>query len=235
MYHTVERTAKESDPMGLAVPEDIFIMQMEYLKRNGFNVISLAELSENEKRDFPERSVAITFDDGYKGVFSSALPVLKRFAFTATLFVSVDFIERKLPPDLYWSGWPTLTWDDIRELKKEGISIGSHSVTHGRLDLMTGEAREKEVTGSKEIIGKKTGDTVDFFSYPHGSFNREVKEAVKKAGYRLAASSVEGINGADTDPFAVPRTEITAFDNTERKFELKLSGCYDWLRGLRKR
>ncbi|UCD55749.1 MAG: polysaccharide deacetylase family protein [Candidatus Omnitrophota bacterium] len=236
MYHSIDK-ARENDTMGLVVPVSKFSMHMQYLRDNGFRVISLSNLAESikHKKELSEKSVVITFDDGYKGILKYALPVLKKFGFTATVFVNINFIERNLPKELYCHNWPTLTWDDIRALNVNGISIGSHAFTHGRLAGMDKEKLTFEIVESKKTIEKNINERINLFCYPHGSYNREVPGLLEDNDFHSACSSIEGVNSLGADLFALRRTEITAFDDTPGKFERKLLGCYDWLTLLRKK
>lgn len=235
MYHSIERSNLHKDRMGMAVPTDIFQMQMEYLKDNGFYVIRLLDLADKIRKDLPipERSVAITFDDGYKSILTGAAPILKKQGFPATLFVNVHFIERRLPPDAYWRDWQTLSWDEVKELPACGISIGAHGMTHRRLSGLSYDDMSSEILRSRDIIRNNINRKVFEFSYPHGAFNKKAVEVLRNNDFTCACSSLHGINGRDADLFALKRTEITTFDNTSVKFEKKIFGCYDWLSMVR--
>ena len=217
--------------MGLAVPPPAFEMHMRYLKKNGFCVIGLADLARKIKSrlPIPRKSVAIAFDDGYRSILTNALPILKKFEFTATLFVNVYFLERKLPKHVYWHDWQTLNWDDLRKLHEAGISIGSHALTHRSLAGMNTEELIGEIDASRKTIEGKISSEVYAFSFPHGRYTSEAKSILKDRGFLCACSSVNGANDKNADIFALKRTEITAFDDSPLKFEKKILGCYDWL------
>ena len=109
-----------------------FREQMQYLKANGYRVISLRELVEFTRleRQLPQRSVVLTFDDGYKSFRQHAYPVLKELGFPATLFVYTDYVG---------AGRNALSWQDLRELGAEGVDVQAHSKTHQDLRRITGE------------------------------------------------------------------------------------------------
>ncbi|MDD4910359.1 MAG: polysaccharide deacetylase family protein [Candidatus Omnitrophica bacterium] len=235
LYHSIQRHDPKKDKMGLAVPNGTFYMQMKYLKENSFLVLGLTELVDIiiHNRRVPGKSAVITFDDGYKSVLTNALPVLKEFGFPATLFVNISFIENKVPAGLYWHDWDMLSWDDVKGLREAGLSIGSHALSHRRLTEMNEQELEYEVLKSKGLIESHVGGQVNTFSYPHGIFNKNVKDAVRRSKFICSCSSIEGLNDAGTDIFALRRTELSAFDDTDFKFAKKMSGCYDWLGFLR--
>ncbi len=217
--------------MGLAVPVQSFYEHMKYLKVNDFHVIGLSELINfiSSGLTIPKKSIVITFDDGYKSIQTNALPILKEFGFTATLFVNIYFLEKKIPKESYWSDWQTLNWKEIIQLHESDIHIGSHALTHRKLTKVSEKDLQKEVIGSKEIIEQNIGEKIFAFSYPHGAFNHKIKNTLKANNFRCACSSIHGDNNARSDQYALRRTEITAFDDTIPKFEKKILGCFDWL------
>ncbi len=236
LYHSIERSDQKKDKMGLGAPPEIFRMHMQYLKENNFRIIDLPSLVKriNNNISIPDKSVVITFDDGYKSILTEALPIIKEFGFKAILFVNLYFVERKLPDHLFWHDWPTLNWGEINELYDAGVSIGSHAVTHNELAGLNDEELKKEIADSKELIERNINGKINTFSYPHGSFNEKVIEALKNNNYVCSCSSIEGTNDSQSNLFALKRTEITSFDNTQHKFEKKISGSYDWLGKLNK-
>ena len=95
---------------------------MDYLAANNYSVISLSELLKGLRvGQLPLKPVVITIDDGFKSTFTLAYPVLKKYNFPATLFLYTDFIEK----NSY-----SLTWEEIREMTKNNIEIGSHTLSH---------------------------------------------------------------------------------------------------------
>jgi len=232
LYHSVGERDYRNDKMGLSVPEDIFYMQMKYLKDEGFILISLRELVDKIRNNimFSDKSVVITFDDGYRSALTKAMPILRSFGFAATVFINVYFVERKIRGNFYWQRWETLSWDDVMQLQKAGLLIGSHALSHRRLGEMDNKEMEYEILTSKDIIECRIKERVDAFSYPHGSFNKVAKKILRKNNFTSSCASIEGCVGSRPDIFALRRTEITSFDDTCSRFERKLLGCYDWLR-----
>jgi peptidoglycan/xylan/chitin deacetylase (PgdA/CDA1 family) len=79
-----------------------------------------------------------------------------------------------------------LTWDMIRKMHRDGITVGSHTVSHRLLPTEAAETVRSELIGSKQTLERETGATVSHFAYPDGRFNLAVIEAVESAGYRFA-------------------------------------------------
>ena len=85
MYHSVN----ESGDFFSVTPAQ-FRSQMELLHKRGYEVVSLPEIcSRLTARTLSGKEVAITFDDGYRDNYTHAFPILKEFAFPATIFVTI--------------------------------------------------------------------------------------------------------------------------------------------------
>ena len=231
LYHSIDSFDVSKDKMGMAVPVQSFYDQMEYLKENNFHVISLSELIDffSSGSTIPHKTIAITFDDGFKSILTNALPILQEFGFSATLFLNINFLKKKVPKDYYCSDWPTLNWEGVKQLHESDVYIGSHALTHRKLTKVSDKNLHDEIVDSKGIIEQHIGENIIAFSYPHGAFNSRVKQVLKANNFRCACTSLDGTNRAHSDPYALCRTEITAFDNTLTKFEKKLLGCFDWV------
>ncbi|MBN3038398.1 MAG: polysaccharide deacetylase family protein [Candidatus Omnitrophica bacterium] len=235
LYHSIN-SADAQDYLGIRVKPESFYRQMEYLYRENYRVLSLGNLIKymGDSRPIPARSLAITFDDGYKDILKNAVPVLKKFGFTATIFIAPTYIEGdKGNPENYWEKWEYLSWEELKHLADSNIDIGSHSLSHRPLRNMAKEAMHKEARESKNRLEQALGVSVDLFSYPHGVFNQELKDILRKDGYIAACSSLPGKNDSQCDVFELKRTEINTQDSLF-EFKKKLAGSYDWISFFRK-
>ncbi len=99
----------------LCMPADVFDRQMRYLKDNGFHTVSPEELLAflNYRQPLPQKSVWITMDDGYRSTYNVAYPILKRYGFTATMFIYTEFVG---------ASRLAVTWDHLRTMK---VSVDS--------------------------------------------------------------------------------------------------------------
>jgi len=221
-YHRVRDGAADY----LSVTTDRFRQQMRSLKDGGFQVVPLEEILSGKADG---RSVAITFDDGWRDNFENAFPALKEFGLTATIFCIADRIDQ---PDY-------LTLTQARAMRQQGIELGSHTVSHPKLNSLDREGKKREILGSKKMLEEKLRGPVPFFCYPYGIYDNETLRAVREAGYLGACSNRPGVNrtvqkngrrGVE-DPFRLRRTEIAGSDTLE-VFRLKLAGAYDELHAL---
>ncbi len=200
-YHNF--TTEEGSSYDMNIVE--FEKQMDYLATNNYSVISLSKLIEGLKnRLLPPKPVVITIDDGYKSIFTLAYPVLKKYNFSATLFLYTNFIEK----NSY-----SLTWGEIKEMTSNNIEIGSHTLSHCNLlnykkneNYETYLARvRREIFLSKEILESKIQGKVKFFAYPYGVYSPIIKNLVIQAGYEGILNANSMNNTLNTDPLSLNR------------------------------
>lgn len=207
-----------------------FANQMEYIKKNGYEVITLDELvrSIKDKRSLKKNRVVITLDDGYKDNFEYAYPVLKRYGFPATIFIITDFIGRSY----IGKGKKFLNWDEVMTMSKDKISFGAHTKTHFYLGFVKDEKTAfEEIIGSKNAIEQRIGMPADYFCYPSGGFNEKAKALVVKAGYKGACTTNRGFADFNSDVYELKRIKVTNSDLTKPfSFWIKLSGYYNIFR-----
>ena len=187
-----------------------FEAQMNWLVRNGYRVIRLADLPPflAGERPLPQRSVVITFDDGYESVHRHAWPVLKRLGLPATVFVYTDFL----------GGGDALTWPQLQEMQSSGlIDVQSHSKSHRNLiERRPGETDERyrsaidaELRVPREMLERRVaGAKVQHLAYPFGDANDVVLDTAARQGVVLAATVVPGGNGFYAPPLLLRRTMI---------------------------
>ncbi len=189
-----------------------FESQMRYLKAEGFRTVSLAEAVEGRAG---ERSVALTFDDGYDGLGRYALPVLTRYGFSATVFIVTGFVGRASRWDLNlrWLGGRHMDWAAVRNLDQAGIDIGSHTATHPNLVGVDAARVDREFRESKAELEDVLGKQVALLSYPFGQYNDQVKAAASSAGFRLACTIRPRRGDRADDPLSLKRFCIRSIDS----------------------
>lgn len=106
-----------------------------------------------------------------------------------------------------------LTWDQVNEMHQDGMTIGGHTMTHLNLPNADPDDAFDEIYECKKLIENKINTTVDHFSYPNGGnydyYNSKIVQMVKKAGYRTATTSINGVSDRQTDLFELERIRIT--------------------------
>ena len=175
MYHSISNKKGSK----LFMPVEKFRQQMKYLKDNGYATLTAEEALAHFKSGLPipERSVLITFDDGYSDNYTNAFPILKEYGFKATVFVITAAIDND--PN-------KLTSQQVKEMAENGISIESHTVNHDDLSKLTYEKQLFTLESSKKQIESLTGKNVCCLAYPFGKYNQMTVKALQEAGYQMA-------------------------------------------------
>lgn len=178
----------------LAVSSAVFERQMALLSRRGYRSITLAEFVQRPPAR-REKTVILTFDDGYADNHTVAFPILKKYGFTGTIFVTADYVNTD---HIYWwdkdrikfkgeeAAYRLLTLDQIFEMMEYGIEFGSHTSTHPILPSLTEEQCWREIHGSRTSLSRMLKQPVVSFCYPEGKFNGRIVQRVQEAGYSCA-------------------------------------------------
>ncbi|OGE20015.1 hypothetical protein A3A14_00190 [Candidatus Daviesbacteria bacterium RIFCSPLOWO2_01_FULL_43_38] len=178
MYHYIGLNPNPSDKArdSLSISPEKFERQMKYLKENGYTTTSLDTLYAALKKTatLPEKVVILTFDDGYIDFYFNAYPILKKYGFSATIFIPTGLV-----------GQPAyLSWSQIKDMHSSGLVVfGAHTVSHPHLPSLSRETALKEITESKNTLSDHLGVPVNFLAYPYGSTNESVITLTKEAGY----------------------------------------------------
>lgn len=234
MYHSIS-----DNLFGMSHPyyhintsPEVFSRQMRWLRHEGYRTINLREAWAGlQAKEDMRKKVVITFDDGYRDFYTDGFEVMKQCGLTATIFLATDRI-RDISERI--EGADYLTWNEVRELHAQGITFGSHTVTHPDLRSLGPEQIEYELGRSKEIIEQKLGASVDWFSYPFAfpeeneCFARYVEDLLENLGYEAGVSTILGRASQASRRFFLPRLPVNSWDDSPF-LRAKLEGGYDWL------
>jgi peptidoglycan/xylan/chitin deacetylase (PgdA/CDA1 family) len=211
----------------VSLPPRVFERSLTRLADRGLRTMSLAQVLACIREDapFPDRSVVITFDDGYESVYEVAFPVLRRLGMMATVFLTVGASgnEERLPSR---EGRVMLRWDQIREMHRHGIEFGAHTCTHPDLTRLSDDQIEAEVRDSRVILEQALGIPVPRFSYPYGRYDRRVRGIVKRH-FDSACSDRLRLASRDSDPYALERVD-TFYLRRERLLGLAATAWLPW-------
>jgi peptidoglycan/xylan/chitin deacetylase (PgdA/CDA1 family) len=196
---------------------------MEYLAKNGYRVITMAQLGDfiAGKEPLPRKTVVITIDDGYRATYQIAFPILRKFGFPATVYLYSDFVGAA----------DAMTWPQMQEMVKSGlIEIQPHSKSHANLTVrLPGETEaryaeriRREVEAPQAAIQDKLGLASVSFAYPYGDMNDLVAGLLQRQGVRLGATVTAGGNGFYAYPYMLRRTMVYGTDDMET-FKSKLA------------
>jgi peptidoglycan/xylan/chitin deacetylase (PgdA/CDA1 family) len=206
----------------LCTPTLLFEQQMKALKDGGYSVISTAEFSEflAFRKAIPKKAVVINLDDGYRSTYEIAYPILKRYGFTATLFIYTSFIE---------ASKNALTWDQLKVMKADGFEVGSHSVNHVDLSKkLDGESEKeyltrvkRELLVSKQVLDDKLNQNTQYIAFPYGEFSPGLLKLCEETGYRVGFSVKAGGNPFFSEPLSLKRDQILKKDMESFSGKLK--------------
>ncbi|MHA3069514.1 polysaccharide deacetylase family protein [Acinetobacter sp. ANC 3789] len=220
MYHMVREHIDGAKFNKLRVTPAEFEKQVAWMKAQGFHFVTMQELQQDWGKH-PEKTVAITFDDGYLDNLENAYPILEKYQAKATIYVVVDRHDRD------WSTYkkahhnsgelarePKLSDQQIQFLAHSGrVEIGSHTMTHANLDKLTDKECLQELVQSKQQLEQMIGQPVTSFAYPFGIYSQRDVELAKQAGYCNAVTTKEGIDTAQPDFMQLQRIKISGKDS----------------------
>jgi peptidoglycan/xylan/chitin deacetylase (PgdA/CDA1 family) len=214
MYHSISSLENDVNMMG--TPPERFEAQMLYLKRRNLRGVSMRELLRAKSAGDTKGLVGLTFDDGYEDFLHSAVPVLERLGFSATVFVLVGMLGRANDWEHASNPRPRLKLlkvDHLREVSERGMEIGSHGMTHTNLLGLEPRLLDWEVNDSRRMLCEILSLAVDGFCYPYGSLDDAAVQAVRRAGYAYACGWRTQI---DHDNYDLLRAPISQRDGPLR-------------------
>jgi peptidoglycan/xylan/chitin deacetylase (PgdA/CDA1 family) len=225
-YHSIA----PAGPRYLTISADLFERQLALLRRRGYRGGDLAALAELAAGGAPGRTAFLTFDDGFRDNFETALPLLREYGFPAFVFV--------LPPLLDGGGpfeWPemladrerhaetmrSVDWAMLERMREDGFEVGSHTLAHPHLPSLDGERLREELWQSRVAIRQRLG-SCDTLAYPFGEWNPEVAAAAAECGYRFAFTLPTATGQRAATALSIPRVNVD-FRDGERRFAAKLA------------
>ena len=274
-YH---RVGTEGVPYFSRLEPDVFEAQMRYLRKH-YRIISLSELyAELQEGRKVEPTIAITFDDGYRDLYSFAYPVLQKYQIPSTIYLigqcmetgeapwydrifaaikclNISMLEIELDEsrsfllnsqesrnaaaweivcylrsiyDVQRRTWCTeferrypvpqdeitsriLNWNQVREMSRNGVDFGAHTMTHPSVSHLEGDGFTEELVNSRKLLESRLDKEIPDFAYPFGkdTDRSEISEqALQTAGYRSAVTTIDGYNSHGANPFQLRRFQI---------------------------
>jgi peptidoglycan/xylan/chitin deacetylase (PgdA/CDA1 family) len=203
MYHEIADLADTTS--GLAVSPDVFAAQLAYLHDAGFSTVTAGALSAilaDGAGNLPERTVVLTFDDGYGDFYGNALPLLRKHGFTATVFQTTDWVGKE------GEAKRMLNWQELAEAEQSGIEIGAHTCSHPQLDQLGENQMREELYVSKSLLEDNLGLKVPGLAYPYGYSSARVRRVAGELGYEYAYAVDNAVAAAGANRFTLPRLTV---------------------------
>lgn len=199
MYHSLQYDPANPGNSARIKVED-FAAQMKWLHDNGYTALSLDQLYQglSSGSGFPQKSVVLTFDDGYNDLYTNGYPLLSQYGFSAAVFMISSYVDK--------AGY--LTTDQLRTMAAGGVDVQDHTVTHPYLDKLSYDSQRKELDDSRTALQGITGGTVQDVAYPYGHFNADTLKAAKALGYRMGFKMDGGWAAVGDNLLEIPRVYI---------------------------
>lgn len=207
MYHSIDYEKNNE----LRIPKEVFRNQMELLMKEGYTSLTLDELFNFLKNNnpIPDKSIVITFDDGYMDNYINAYPILKELNINATIFVITDLVDNNKN---------YLSSKQIIEMSKNGIDIQSHTTKHDNLSTLNYEKQLKTLVDSKMFLEDLLKKDIKYIAYPFGNWNQHTLKATETAGYSMAFSTTGTWSFKENGIYSLDRVYISSkFDLNEFK------------------
>ncbi len=213
MYHRFG----ESDFPSTNIRLEQFEAHIKELTSGPLTVMGVPEILSALRNDevLPDRAVAITIDDAFRSVYTEAWPRLRAAELPMTLFVSTDEVHRKT--EAY------MTWDQIRELKAAGVTIGNHTASHLHMLQATSAQNAEELARSIARFRAELGSEPTLFAYPFGEYGLKMRDLVVSTGFTAAFGQHSGVLHKDSDQYFLPRFSMNEAYGGLARFRLAVN------------
>lgn len=197
-YHSVHNNSTNE----VIITPKLLKEHLSYLKDEGYISLTISDVQNYliHNQSIPEKSILITFDDGYMDNYYNAFPILKELSLKATIFCITDNLD----------GGYYLSKDAIKEMSDYGIDIQSHTVTHPHLDTLSYSDQLAEMINSKQTLEKITNKEVFAIAYPFGDFNDDTIKAAKEGGYTLGFTTKRGFSDREDNILKLDRIYVSS-------------------------
>jgi peptidoglycan/xylan/chitin deacetylase (PgdA/CDA1 family) len=230
-YHDVDDHEEDI----FTLPVQNFKDQMYYLKGQGYQVIPLEKAYRQIiTRSIDNNSIVLTFDDGAESLQKNVFPILRELGFPATVFIPLGYLGKECffsEKDVQQSR-VVIGWDVIEKSLDQGISYGSHTMTHPSLLGLTSDEANYEIVESYNELKKRLQLSFIPFAYPYGHYNRHIQKLIAVQGYQCALLYDNVLSNTDTvDLFGLKRESIEC-STTLEQFSHKININNDLKRGI---
>ena len=196
------------------VQQEQFESQIKILASGGYRFPDPQEFAARLARGLAptDLSILVTVDDAYRSVLEVAWPLLKSQGIPLTLFVATDPVDAGQP------GY--LSWDEIRELDRQGVVIGHHGAAHAHLTKMSAPDALKDIRRASRRFEAELGYVPKLFAYPYGEYSPDLERLIRRQGFSAAFAQYSGAIGKGSPAFSLPRFAINEHFGGRHRFRL---------------
>lgn len=188
--------------------------QFEYLKTNGYEVVTLSRLAEAiENNDsIPDSWVVLTIDDNFKTFLTNGLPLFKEYGYPFTLFVYTEAAEK---------GYGDyMDWEDLKAVQKYG-ELGFHGHGHLHMTHASDDTLKRDFRTGLDLMRERLGIVPFAFAYPYGEYDGRIKALAKAEGFRIILNQNAGAVGSRSPLDDLDRTALTGEFNLPGKLKTR--------------
>jgi peptidoglycan/xylan/chitin deacetylase (PgdA/CDA1 family) len=200
MYHRVD-VSSPADPtsQALTVSPEEFDAEMAVLAHDGLEAISVDQYMLRLKlHEQTDRVVLVTFDDGYRDQYQYAVPILARYGYSATFFVNTATIGHH----------NHLSWDQLRDMEDQGMSIEAHGVDHVDLAALPPARQAFEIDHCVASLREHLRVPIVAFAYPSGAFDAATMRIVADSGMTFGFTTDPSRRLWTNSPYDLSRVRI---------------------------
>lgn len=210
LYHSVSDSPSPYISR-FAVPPDTFRRHLAAIAERGGTALTVSEYVDaaaTGPANVPDRTVVVTFDDGYEDFYEHALPALVDFGIKATLYVTSGFLRDFDDGLAAAARGRMMSLTQLQYAADAGTEIGGHTHSHPELDTLRRAHAREEIERCKALLAEAVGREIRSFAYPHGYSSASVRRLVEAAGYDSACGVRNAISSPDDDRFSLSRLMI---------------------------
>lgn len=215
MYHYIEPKLNnhETDNKSIINLED-FEQNMKYLHDEGYQTITLNQLEQyvNGRISLPQKSIVITFDDGYQNNYTLAYPVLQKYNFHASLFVIGSKIQDQ--PSEFEPAINSFISKPEMQASTDVFEFNSHTYNlHHKGFMRCGNSvpvgLDTSLLDDDIQHMKQTGIDTPYLAYPFGYTSTQMIYKLQQHGYRMAFTVKSGFVHPGDHPMKLSRLTVT--------------------------
>ena len=210
-----------------SVTVDQLDSHIEELIKNKYSIKPLEFIIDTIINDgvLPDNTIGISVDDADRSFLDKAWPKFKKHNIPVTLFVTTGTISNK--------NKNYLNWDEIRQLKNEGVAIGAHSHTHPHMPELSIEEIKEEIETSNKIFLDELGEIPNLYAHPYGEASKEIFDLIKNYKFKVAFGQHSGVINETSNFYYLPRFSLNEkYGEIERVIfaaSAKGLGIYDFI------
>ena len=223
MYHKFNKSNYPSTNISM----EQFKLHLEELSKPEYNVMPLNLIIDSiiNDVDLPNKTIGISVDDADRSFLEHGWPLLKKYNFPVTLFVTTNTISD--------TNKNYLNWEEIRALKDQGVTIGAHSHTHSHLSKFSIEQIKEEIETSNKIFLREIKEIPNIFAYPYGETKEEIFSLLKDYKFKVAFGQHSGVINETSNFYYLPRFSLNQkygdIDRVKFAINSKGMGVYDFV------